>query len=420
MAFLESVNFTPWRIDASNGTLSWASDAIRSPLPSLPQIFWVSGENWYEANLWALEKLYNQHNHVSTVLSLFKHLHAYANFLEESSLDWRHFPIKLSERSVVRFRGHLIRKITTGVLSSSTARSRMNAIIQFYCYTAENNLIDANMPLWRERSIIVRFFDTAGFQRAVKRMTTDLAIPNRVAPGVRLEDGLQPISDDNMTELLSLTARTETEEIHLMLLLGFFTGARFGTISSLTIESLELARPDPYINGVWLVRIGPGTKVNTKFNVSGELMVPKPLYESLRLYAYSVRRLKRETKATAEYRSLLFLTSRGNPYSNTAMGVLMSSLRRKGVASGLRFMARFKFHESRATFGTWLMKLALTVAPTGAAIEFVKSAMFHKHESTTFRYVKFLECAKGKQEAAKAFHEAFSGLHDRSWDEYIT
>ncbi len=43
--------------------------------------------------------------------------------------------------------------------------------------------------------------------------------------------------------------------------------------------------------------------------------------------------------------------------------------------------------------------------------------MFHKHESTTFRYVQFLEYAKGKQEAAQAFHEAFTGLCRRDWNE---
>ncbi|MCY1428251.1 hypothetical protein D9M71_441280 [compost metagenome] len=65
-----------------------------------------------------------------------------------------------------------------------------------------------------------------------------------------------------------------------------------------------------------------------------------------------------------------------------------------------------------------MMKLSLGVTSTGAAIEFVKSAMHHKHESTTFRYVKFLESTKGKQEAAKAFNEAFTGLERRNWDDF--
>ncbi|BBU43329.1 transposase [Pseudomonas putida] len=419
MAFLESVNFIPTHACITHDKLSWVPDVIRSPIPSLPQIFWTTGESWREVNLWVLEKIYNDHASVATVLSLVKHLHAYANFLEDQLLDWRHFPIKLSERATVRFRGYLIGKIEGGDLAPSTARSRISAVIQFYKYASDQRFVESR-NIWRDRIITVRYFDTAGFPRALQRMSTDLAIPNRVAPVVRLEDGLLPLSDSNMTELLELTLAVETEEMHLMLSLGFFTGARLGTVSSLTIECLEQARPDAYIENIYLVRIGPGTGVATKFNVSGELLIPKALFEALKAYAYSIRRLKRESRASPNVRSLIFLTSRGNGYSKTAMGVLMSSLRRKGVKHGLKFMSKFKFHQTRATYGTWLMKLALKVAPTGAAIEFVRNAMFHKHESTTFRYVKFIESTKGKQEAAKAFHEAFSGLHERKWKEFIT
>lgn len=420
MAFLETVNFTPLSVVSSNRVLLWSAHASKSPIPSLPQIFWSSGENWCEANLWALNKIYEAHRELSTVVSLFKHLHAYANFLEEHSLDWRYFPIKRSERAATRFRGHLIKQINEGKLTASTARARINAVIQFYKFASEQKFIDANIKLWQDKVISVNWIDTAGFSRAKTRMSTDLAIPNRVAPGIVLEDGLQPLSDKHMTELLSLTFRAETQEMHLMLSLGFFTGARLGTITSLRIENIEQARPDPYIDGIYLVRIGPGTKVATKFDVSGDLLIPKALFDALKLYAYSASRLKREAKARAADRSLLFITARGNPYSKSAMGVLMSSLRSKGVKSGLKFMFRFKFHETRATYGTWLMKLSLNAAPVGAAIEFVKACMFHKNDSTTFRYVKFLECTKGKQEAARAFHEAFSGLHGRDWNDIIS
>lgn len=53
--------------------------------------------------------------------------------------------------------------------------------------------------------------------------------------------------------------------------MGFFTGARFGTITSLRVENLEQARPDPYMKGFVLIRVGPGTGVATKFDVAGDL-----------------------------------------------------------------------------------------------------------------------------------------------------
>ena len=64
------------------------------------------------------------------------------------------------------------------------------------------------------------------------------------------------------------------------------------------------------------------------------------------------------------------------------------------------------------------MKLALSVTTVAAAIEFVKNAMLHKYEATTFTYVKFLEYSKGKEEAAAAFSEAFTGLRNRDWDHF--
>ena len=79
-------------------------------------------------------------------------------------------------------------------------------------------------------------------------------------------------------------------------------------------------------------------------------------------------------------------------------------------------MQKFKFHQARATYGTWLMKLALAVTDAGPALAFVKSAMLHKRESTTFSYIRFLESTKGKQEAAEAFSRTFTGLASRDWN----
>jgi len=64
------------------------------------------------------------------------------------------------------------------------------------------------------------------------------------------------------------------------------------------------------------------------------------------------------------------------------------------------------------------MKLTLSLTTPAAAIEFVKNAMHHKQETTTFKYIKFLESTKGKQEAAQAFHEIFTGLKNRNWGDF--
>lgn len=415
---LAYVNFQPWREIYKNGVVCWELDSLGRQINGLPQIFWGGGKGWAEVNHWALEKAVTPGIKLKTVISLMKHLYTYAKYLAAGKLDWRHFPIRKDERSVIRFRGYLIDRIERGTLKSRTASACINAVIQFYRHAEAHGFVFPETPMWRERSIVISYYDLHGFKRAMTRVKTDLAIPSRYRHGVTLEDGLLPLSELHMEQLIKYARQKQTEEMNLMLSLGFFTGARIGTISTLRIENLEQAAPDPYIRGVHLICVGPGTGVETKNDVSGDLLVPDGLLAALKAYASSVERLKREMKAKEEQRSTLFLTIRGRPYSGQTNTRLMTDLRRDAISSGLRFMANFKFHQTRATFGTWLMKLALEVTTVAGAIEFVKSAMLHKDESSTLRYVKFLEVTKGKQAAAAAYNEMFTGLYGRNWDEF--
>ncbi|WP_191090279.1 site-specific integrase [Dechloromonas sp. CZR5] len=398
-------------------------DPTGRAISRLPQIFWESGEGWAEANHWLLEKATTVGIKIKTVVSLGKHLYSYAVFLENPQeererLDWRHFPVRLADRAVVQFRGHVIKQIERGSLASTTARARMSALIQFYRHAAAHDFVTPETPMWNEKSVVLPYYDSIGFKRALVRIKTDLSISNRARPGTTLEDGLLPLSESHMTELLKFSSCSQTIEMHLMLTIGFFTGARIETITTLRIEDLEQACPDPSIKNFFLIRVGPPTSVATKFSVEGDLLVPDFLLRALKEYGYSTERLKREAKAAPEYRSVLFLTSRSRPYSGESQRRLMTDLRRDAIRAGLKFMQRFKFHSTRATYGTWLMKLTLAVTTVPAAIEFVKNAMLHKDEATTMRYVRFLEVTKGKQEASAAFSAAFTGLHNRNWDQF--
>lgn len=415
MARLEYIDFHPWRDFYQLGTVYWEADKLNRRIERLPQIFWRNGEGWAEANHWILERAHHARSKPDTVKSLAKHLHAYACFLEEHDLDWRHFPQRLAERAVVRFRGSLMEQIDRGQLASSTARARISAVIQFYRHANAHGFIASGSKLWNEKMVVIRHHDTVGFKRTIARVTTDLAIPNRRRPGIHLEEGLIPLNELHMTQLLAYASQEESQELHLMLTLGFFTGARLATITSLRIENIEQALPDPFMPGFFLMRVGPGTGVATKFDVEGDLLVPDFLLTKLKEYAYCTQRLKREVRASPKDRSTLFLTTRSRPYSGSSVSRLMTSLRRDTTRAGLNFMARFKFHQTRATYGTWLMEIAVGVTTVAAAIELVKSAMLHKHESTTFTYIRFIEGSKGKQMAGKAFSEAFTGISERCW-----
>lgn len=422
MARLESINYVPNQAIVAEGKVGWVRTPSARPLSGLPQIFWKDGTPWAEANHWALDKARSVDVKLKTVQSLMAHLHKYACWLEEEQADWRHFPTRKSDRVLVRYRGALIEARDQGRLSPSTATARMRAVIQFYRHCSTHNFVSREAPKWQERPVVVTYFDSVGFERTLLRLSTDISIPNRARPGFRLEAGLLPITSAHMTELLRFTSEHASEELHLMLTVGFFTGARLGTICSLRVESLENALPDRCIPGISTIAVGPGTGVATKFDVSGHLLVPDFLLAELKRYAYSPCRLTREQRASKESKSLLFLTRFGNPYSNpdklsgSAITREMTDLRRDSVKAGLKFMQSFHFHQSRATYGTWIMSVALEKVGQKAAIEFVKNAMLHKEEATTMRYITFLEHTKVKIEMGNAFTQVFGGLFTRMGD----
>ena len=410
MATLEHINSNPISATIENGIVDWTLCKKIKPIKKLPLIFWSNGDQWDEVNLWALEKARNRDVKLKTVNTQIEHLHKYANWLENVQIDWRHFPQRKSERVLVLWRGFLVDLRDHGVLGASTTTARMNAVIQFYRYADFHNFISHGERMWKDKSVHINYHDSVGFQRTLQRITTDISIPNRARPGTRLEDGLLPIRSEDMTTLLKFTAEHGTPELHLMLLTGFYTGARLSTITTLRTHSLDQALPDSQNKGFWLIPVGAGTGISTKFDVSGDLMIHESVMKSLKAYQTCAQRLDRAIKAPKENRSFLFLTRNGNPYTPNAVDGQMVKLRRKGLAVGLKFIANFKFHQTRATYGTWLMSICLEAASVKTSIEFVKRAMHHKHEATTFGYITFLEQTKAKVELSNAFTETFFGI----------
>jgi len=168
--------------------------------------------------------------------------------------------------------------------------------------------------------------------------------------------------------------------------------------------------------------VGPGARppVATKFSVSGSVPIPDELLELLLDYSISTRRLKRQALASPEDQGLLFLTRYGNSYSgddSRAVNVEMSRLRATGKKIGLKVLRGFHFHRTRATFATELMRVALKFMPVSDAIQFVRESCLHRDESTTMKYIKFIEANKAMAEAADAFTNLFMGLAKGRADE---
>lgn len=329
------------------------------------------------------------------------------------------------DRVLIRWRKTLIElRDKFGLLAPSTATQRMNATIHFYRYARANDLIGRDVPMWQERQVVRQFFDQYGFERTMLMSSTDLAIPNRVRHGLRLEDGLLPITKEQMYELLSFIKQEgcQSLELQLMLQLGFYSGSRIETITDLKKGSINNAVTDPATPGLFYIAVGPGNSpyVATKFNVQGQILIPDWLFYQLSDYINDPRRLKREALADDETRNLVFLTRYGRRYANresvsgTAIDRAMVDLRKKAVLAGLKFMRNFHFHMTRATFGTWLTATLLEQGYNQKAVlAFMCEAMLHKDVETTIGYIKFIEQTAIKIQVANAFTQAFLGLRLR-------
>ena len=416
MAGLALVEYQDLRPEVGEKRVEWVK-VERSPIGTLPQLYWGDSEVWSEANLWALSLRVDSKRSKKTVVSNMGHLLAYARWLESEGVDWWHFPDKAAERCLVRFRGALVKARDEGDLSPSTVSNRMASVIRFYRWAEVNGLISKDFPKWNERIFGIKLTDAFGLQHTLNVASTDLAIPNRkVAGALQLEDGVMPVSVSDMKEILTFAHEFGSEEIALMLRVGFGTGMRIGSITDLKLGTLDRATPHPVFGSNWFqLSIGPAARpqVDTKFGVSGFVPISTALLGDLRSYATSTRHLKRQSKADKRCKDVLFLTSAGNPYGaedSRAINVAMSRLRERAKAEGVRSLRDFYFHRSRATFATLLMKSALKHLPVYDAIRIVREACLHRDEATTMSYVKFIEKSKAMAEAADAFSEAFMGI----------
>jgi integrase len=412
MATFETRNISallPKRDPETNKIIDWVSDGS-DPRQGVPHIYFNDGEPWLEANRYAIDKLLNTSgNNPKTVTSALGHLKNYADWIEDNDANWRHFPKRKKDRVLVRYRGFLVSERNTNQIMPSTASARMSAVIRFYRWCYSQGLM-GDQPLWVDSAKVVRFFSTEGFNRTMTIISSELSIPNRKRNGLTLEGGLLPISSKRRDTLLNYLADNNYIELRLMLVIGFFTGARSETIRTLMISNIEKALEDPQVNTIKYVKVGPPTNVKTKFDVSGEIPFPINIIKEIESYIYSPRRLKRQARSNEKNRTCVFLTTRGNPYNETTLTKLMSDIRKGLSKKGLDQFKNFKFHQTRATFGSTLMSLALDYLPDKAdAICFVRDAMLHKHEAITWGYVKFIERQPLKEKYAAEFYSLITG-----------
>ena len=417
MASLSYIDFSAHHAVFAPASITWVREAKTSHLKSVPQIFWADGNSWREANLWAIARAKSTDVKIETIQSDFLSILVYANWLEESETDWTHFPLRRQDRCLVKFRGWLVSKRNDAEISPSYATKCMGCAVKLYRWFLSVGVLSPELSLWSDGAAKIKIHDCVGFERSITVGSTDLAIRNRRAPRSQLEDGLTPVSTSDRDSILRLTAAKASIELFQMLSLGFFTGLRVRTIADLKVQTLERAVPHPLIPSLALLSVGPGADppVHTKFGVTGQIPISRPHLDELRSYAFSPRRLLRESKATAQDRDLIFLTKYGNRYADggsdksRSINVEMSRLRSSGAVAGLKVLSCFKFHQSRCTFATEVAALAIASGDEVNAISVVKELLLHRDEATSLKYIKFAHQLPVKAAMANEFSKALLG-----------
>lgn len=395
--------------------------ALGPPVTHVPVIRWRSGSLWDVANIYLsqrIELVLGDELKFATVKREADHLCAFASFLEASGLEWYSFGVEREKKPTYAFRGSLLRARRAKALAPSTATARMGVVIRFYKWVLSQGLIADGTPPFERRDHVIHLRDKVGFAQSMVVASTNLAIKNRqVSRSLRLEGGLRPVSSDTRNAILSLARTVSSPEFALQLAVGFLTGARLQTILSLKVQTLRQALPAEGPSARYLL-VGPGATppVDTKFGITGRILVPTLLLEELLSYATSERRLIRVAKASAGEKDLLFLNRFGRAYEQSkvngsrSVNKDMARLKREASLRGIN-LSGFYFHCSRSTFATQVATIGLArrEIPPIAVIRRVKDLLLHRSEVDAQRYIDYVHESKVQLAVEEEFSDWLFG-----------
>ncbi len=387
-----------------------------------PILRWATGALWDEANIWLAgiaQSIPIKDINIKTIRSLAYALLTFMRFVELEGRAWNYLPMIPAERTINRYRKHLVDARDNNEIAASTASAKMSVAIRLFRWAQNSEIISA-VPFEVTTKKVIKVPDRYGRDIAISVDFSNLSIPNRRASVDRVEGGLMPISPEYQDQLLEFANEKLSRELYLMLRIAFESGLRIESICDLKLNSINWAVMDHSEPSIYWLHVGPnvdGAPVTTKYGVSGAVMIGADLLQDLKEYCLSTRRLLREGKAPPENRSLLFITSMGNPYvrregvDGSAVNSIVYDMKAKAVASGLSF-DDFHFHRARATFGVSIVQCGIDCGmPLSDVIVFARDCMLHKDVETTLLYVKFLQNSKIKAKYANEYTKAILGAH---------
>lgn len=379
----------------------------------IPALYDNTGHFVEVVNQWLLElKTVRRLVDVNTAA---KALLRYWKYLEREGLEWDSFPPVNRLKPTYRFRSDdLLAAAREGRIAFSTANSCMGQVVRFYIWTIENHYlaISNNKEAPFKIEFVVRQNNDmlAHLRPRLLVQTSDLRIrvPKHSNSTI---SSLTPLSMEHLS-LMAAHLNSQSKEFILMTLLACESGLRLNEVCTFTVNALQEARPASALKSRFHVTIGPSNDVKTKFGKTRTIEVSATLLNLLQHYALSERRTARLLKwqkhtqpaqtippNSSRARTLtggaaprfepLFISQQGNPVRpevlNARWVAFRNTLRQKDPGF------RYRFHDLRSTYATYrLHNLLESGLPEGEALDCLMGWMGHKHENTTFKYIRFL------------------------------
>ncbi|MFH7410915.1 tyrosine-type recombinase/integrase [Acinetobacter variabilis] len=377
-------------------------------------------------NLYLLKRLQQTVQYdFKTFASIANQLVDFQRFLEDEQLDCLKFHKLKQLNAIFKYRTRLIEQANAGLISASSARSRINAVVNCYRFLITENLVDHQlygMP-FQDVYKYIMVDNEFGARRQLAIKSHDLAIhvPAKAPNSEAIIDGgeLSPLSIESQTVILKALQKS-SREYQLMFYLALFTGARLQTICTLRIKHLIGREPDS--QGFIRLPVGAGTGVDTKFQKPMTLLIPNWLAQDLKIYINSEQAyLRRQESGYCDSdENYVFLTKLGTPFytskaeqqeliekikASGSFGMRLKLYEGEAVRSYLKVVLlpeirlidpqfpSFKFHDLRASFGMNLLESQLQHLPERhsamTAVEYVQARMGHRNISTTLQYLNY-------------------------------
>ena len=410
MASVKFVNYKPEVIYVQGGEVIEIPHKVNRSKTSpsgvilgFPQLYWSNGKPWDSGNLWLVTFCLQVMRGGLTLEALVSRaylLRGYMEFLELEGMTWFHFPlVNQDTRCLFHYCNELQGRYKRGEISFRVAKARLKSATNFYRFVLEYRLFSVGGEIFDGLSLADKVSNLAGLERTIAVSKEQLKIRGARDIIPRVEDGLIPLGYEAQDLILEIAYDHCSPEVYLMLVLGFYTGMRLGTICDLKLLTLKYARPAG--NGSYYsLSVGPSVgyaPVATKFGVNGEISIPTHVYDLVCSYVRSTRRLKRAARVSNGDEQLVFLNKNGRSYCRKGRGrsssVNSEMMNIRDIARQRGIPLRFKFHQTRATFGTnFVMEnLDRPGVSLKAVIGMLRDMLLHKSERATMTYIKYVQ-----------------------------